>query len=111
MRMTNQMGIGVAYGSIESLDEWMKIRATRQVAEYIHELTAELTRMARSAECGALASLLQVASLEAKKQAREHGCEALLNAVDAEPCNDAAWAPTIAMTNGADHCLGLPGEG
>jgi hypothetical protein len=81
MRMKNHSEISVAIGTVESLDAWMKIRAARQMAEYIHELTAELTRMAKSVDCRSLASLLQVASLEAKKLAHEHGCEASLNAV------------------------------
>jgi hypothetical protein len=101
MQMNEHIGIGVAYGSIESLDAWMKIRAARQVAEYIHELTVELTCMARSVECPALASLLQIASLEAKKQAREHGCEALLNAAGEEDRTGAPWMPKGLEPNGA----------
>ena len=111
MQMNEHIGIGVAYGSIESLDEWIKIRAARQVAEYIHELTAELTCMARSVECPALASLLQLASLEAKKQSREHGCEALLNAAGEEDRTRALWLPKSLEPNGAHHCFPLTGEG
>jgi hypothetical protein len=66
--------------NIENFDAWMKIRAARQLAEYIHELVAELSRMARDSNCPSLATLLQMASLEAKKLSLEHGCEMSLNA-------------------------------
>jgi hypothetical protein len=73
--------VGIAGTNIEHFDTWMKIRAARQVAEYIHDLSAELSRMARGANCSSLASILQIASLEAKKLSLEHGCELSLNAV------------------------------
>jgi hypothetical protein len=79
MRMNGHIESGLADVGVESLNAWLKIRTARQVAEYIHDLTAELTQMARSAECRSLASMLQIASLEAKKLSREHGCEAILN--------------------------------
>jgi hypothetical protein len=93
MRMKDQNGDGVAGGVVESLDAWMKIRASRQVAEYIHELTAELTAMAKSANCRSLASLLQIASLEAKKLSQEHGCEVPLNAAREDNLHTSAWMP------------------
>jgi hypothetical protein len=92
MRMKDQAN-GASSVAIESLDAWMKIRAARQVAEYIHEMTAELTSMARSANCRSLASLLQIASLEAKKLANEHGCEVSLNAAREENLHGPAWTP------------------
>jgi hypothetical protein len=88
-----RMTAGPADSLIESFDAWMKIRASRQVAEYIHDLTAELSRMARSADCHSLASVLQVASLEAKKTAQEHGCESLLNAIREESGHAPEWTP------------------
>jgi hypothetical protein len=93
MRMKHQITAGPADALIESFDAWMKIRAARQVAEYIHDLTAELSRMAKSAECGSLASVLQIASLEAKKAAQEHGCEALLNGAREESSHSPEWTP------------------
>jgi hypothetical protein len=62
-------------GIVESLDAWRKNGAAVQVSEYVHEITAELTRMAKLANCHSLAYLLEIASLEAKKLARGHGCE------------------------------------
>ena len=62
----------VGDGVVESLDAWRKNDAAAQVSEYIHELTAELTRMATLANCHSLAYLLEIASLEAKKLARGH---------------------------------------
>jgi len=93
MRMKHQITAGPAEALIESFDAWTKIRASRQVAEYIHQLTAELSRMARSAECRSLASVLQIASLEAKKAAQEHGCESLVNGVREEGSHGAGWTP------------------
>jgi len=79
MRMKEEF---IATGAtIENIDTWMKIRAARQLAEYIHELVAELSRMARESNCASLATLLQIASLEAKKLSLEHGCEMSLNTV------------------------------
>jgi hypothetical protein len=52
-----------------------KIGAAPEVAEYIRELTAELTRMANSANCRSLSYLLAITSLEAKKLAQKGGCE------------------------------------
>jgi hypothetical protein len=66
--------------SIENIDAWMKVREARQLAEYIHELVGELSRMARDSNCASLATILQMASLEAKKLSLEHGCEMSLNA-------------------------------
>lgn len=71
----------VTGANIENIDAWMKIREARRLAEYIHELVAELSRMARESNCASLASILQMASLEAKKLALEHGCEMSLNTV------------------------------
>ena len=65
--------------NIENIDAWMKIRAARQLAEYIHDLVAEMSRMARESNCPSLATILQMASLEAKKLSLEHGCEMSLN--------------------------------
>ena len=62
-------------GIVESLDAWRKNGAGGQVSEYIHEMTAELTRMAKLANCPSLAYLLELASLEARKLARGHGCD------------------------------------
>ena len=77
----------IADGSnIEHIDVWMKIRAARQLAEYIHQMVAELSRMAREANCSSLATILQMASLEAKKLSLEHGCELSLNAAH-EDCH------------------------
>jgi hypothetical protein len=50
-----------------------KIGAAPEVAEYIRELTAELTRMANSANCRSLTYLLAITSLEAKKLAQKGG--------------------------------------
>jgi hypothetical protein len=78
MRMKEEF---IATGTnIENIESWMKIREARQLAEYIHELVAELSRMARESNCSSLASILQIASLEAKKLSLEHGCEMSLNA-------------------------------
>jgi hypothetical protein len=46
-----------------------------QLAEYIREITAELTRMANSANYRSLTYALSIASLEAKKLAQKSGCE------------------------------------
>jgi hypothetical protein len=73
MQMKNQATIDD--GVVESLDAWRKNGAAVQVSEYVHEITAELTRMAKLANCHSLAYLLEIASLEAKKLARGHGCE------------------------------------
>jgi hypothetical protein len=79
MRMKEEFIIAGA--NIENIDAWMKIRAARELAEYIHELVAELSRMARDSNCSSLATILQMASLEAKKLSLEHGCELSLNTV------------------------------
>ena len=73
MQMKNQISIGD--GIIESLDGLRTNGAAGQVSEYLHEMTAELTRMAKLANCHSLAYLLEIASLEAKKLARGHGCD------------------------------------
>jgi hypothetical protein len=85
--------VGITGANIENIEAWMKIRAARQLAEYIHELSAELSRMARASDCSSLASILQMASLEAKKLSLEHGCEMTLNAVR-EDCH----LPTFPFT-------------
>jgi hypothetical protein len=81
MRMKEEFiaAANIENANIENIEAWMKIRAARQLAEYIHELVAELSRMARESNCGSLASILQIASLEAKKLSLEHGCELSLN--------------------------------
>jgi hypothetical protein len=79
MRMKEEFIVTGA--NIENIDAWMKIRAARELAEYIHELVAELSRMARESNCSSLATILQMASLEAKKLSLEHGCELSLNTV------------------------------
>jgi hypothetical protein len=71
--MKNQTSIGD--GIIESLDALRTNGAAGQVSEYVHEMTAELTRMAKLANCHSLAYLLEIASLEAKKLAGRHGCD------------------------------------
>jgi hypothetical protein len=79
MRMKEEFIVTGA--NIENIDAWMKIRAARQLAEYIHDLVAEMSRMARESNCASLATILQMASLEAKKLSLEHGCEMSLNTV------------------------------
>jgi hypothetical protein len=83
MRMKEEFiaAANIENANIENIEAWMKIRAARQLAEYIHELVAELSRMARESNCSSLASILQIASLEAKKLSLEHGCELSLNPV------------------------------
>ena len=78
MRMKEEFIVTGA--SIDNVEAWMKIRAARELAEYIHEVVAELSRMARESNCKSLATILQMASLEAKKLSLEHGCELSLNA-------------------------------
>jgi hypothetical protein len=86
MRMKEEFIVTGA--TIENIDAWRKIRAARELAEYIHELVGELSRMARESNCTSLATILQMASLEAKKLSLEHGCELSLNTVH-EDCH---WA-------------------
>src|SRR4051812_476929 len=87
MDMKNQTRID-GNGVIESLDAWRKNGATTPVSGYIHEMTAELTRMARLANLPSLAYLLEIASLEARKLARGHGCDASsLETVREENCH------------------------
>ena len=74
MDMKNQTTIDDT-GVIESLDAWRKNNATMQVSGYIHEVTAELSRMARLANHSSLAYVLEIASLEARKLARGYGCD------------------------------------
>jgi hypothetical protein len=62
-------------GTIENANGSPKIEGTPQVVEYIRELTAELTRMANSANCRSLTYLLAITSLEAKKLGQKGGCE------------------------------------
>jgi hypothetical protein len=86
MQMKNQTSIGD--GIIESLDALRTNGAVGQVSEYVHEMTAELTRMAKLANCYSLAYLLEIASLEAKKLAAGHGCNtSSLNTVREENCH------------------------
>jgi hypothetical protein len=87
MDMKNQTTIDDT-GVIESLDAWRKNGATTQVSGYIHDMTAELTRLARSANFPSLAYLLEIASLEARKLARGHGCDtSVLDTVREENCH------------------------
>src|SRR5262245_34665959 len=87
MQTKNQTSIDDE-GVVESLDAWRKNNATMQVSGYIHEMTAELTRMARLANHASLAYLLEIASLEARKLARGYGCEtSSLDAVREENCH------------------------
>jgi hypothetical protein len=86
MQMKNQTSIGD--GVIESFDALRTNGAAGQVSEYLHEMTAELTRMAKLANCHSLAYLLEIASLEAKKLAAGHGCNtSSLNTVREENCH------------------------
>jgi hypothetical protein len=62
-------------GTIENANGSLKIGGAPQVAEYIRELTVELTRMASSANCRSLTYLLAITSLEAKKLAQGGGRE------------------------------------
>ena len=62
-------------GAIGNANGSLKIEGSPQVVEYIRELTAELTRMANSANCRSLSYLLAITSLEAKKLAQKGGCE------------------------------------
>jgi hypothetical protein len=82
MRMKEEFIVTGA--TIDNIEAWMKIRAARELAEYIHDLVAELSRMARESNCTSLATILQMASLEAKKLSLEHGCELSLNTVREE---------------------------
>jgi hypothetical protein len=81
---TGDQSIAETSATIETMDAWKRVKAARQVADYIYELTAELSRLALAVNCSRLASLLQIAGLEAKKLSREHGCEEALNAVHLE---------------------------
>jgi hypothetical protein len=82
MQVKNQVSVGD--GVVESLDAWRKNGAAEHVSEYVHEMTAELTRLAKSANCHSLAYLLEIASMEARKLAQGHGCETPLDAVREE---------------------------
>jgi hypothetical protein len=84
MQMKNQTSIDG--GVIERLDALRTNGAAGQVSEYVHEMTAELTRMAKLANCHSLAYLLEIASLEAKKLARGHGASSL-DTVREENCH------------------------
>ena len=70
-RTKNSAGNGV----VGSLDASSAIGSGPQVVEYIRELTTELAGMARSANCGSLACLLAIASLQAKNLTRTRGSE------------------------------------
>jgi hypothetical protein len=86
MQMKNETGIDG--GVIESLDALRTTGAAGEVSAYVHEMTAELTRMARLANCHSLAYLLEIASLEAKKLAGRHGCDtSSLDTVREENCH------------------------
>ena len=58
---------------VGNLDASPTIGSGPQVVEYIRELTTELAGMARSANCGSLACLLAIASLQAKNLTRTGG--------------------------------------
>jgi hypothetical protein len=62
--------VGAGEGAIGNANGSLKIEGSPQVAEYIRELTAELTRMANSANCRSLTYLLAITNLEAKKLAQ-----------------------------------------
>jgi hypothetical protein len=86
MQMKNQTSIGD--GVIENLDALRTNGAAGQVSEYVHEMTAELTRMAKLANCHSLAYLLEIACLEAKKLAGRNGCSTpSLDTVREENCH------------------------
>ena len=86
MQMKNQTSVDD--GVVESLDAWRKNGAATQVSEYVHDMTAELTRMATLANCHSLAYLLEIASLEAKKLARGHDHDSSsLDTVREENCH------------------------
>ena len=74
MQMSDQSTATPDDGVIGTLDAWPKIAAAPQVAEYIREMTAELTRMANSANCLSLSYLLAITNLEARKLAQKGGC-------------------------------------
>jgi hypothetical protein len=75
MEMNDQSTATADDGVIGTLDAWPRVAATPQVAEYIREMTAELTRMANSANCLSLSYLLAITNLEARKLAQKGGCE------------------------------------
>ncbi|HEV7981813.1 MAG TPA: hypothetical protein VGP86_02875 [Xanthobacteraceae bacterium] len=75
MEMNDQSTATADDGVIGTLDAWPSVAATPQVAEYIREMTAELTRMANSANCLSLSYLLAITNLEARKLAQKGGCE------------------------------------
>ena len=70
----DQTATGAGEGAIRNANGSLKIDGAPQVAEYIRELTAELTRMANSANCRSLSYLLAITSLEAKKLAQRRDC-------------------------------------
>ena len=74
MQMSDQSTATPDDGVIGTLDAWPKIAAAPQVAEYIREMTAELIRMANSANCLSLSYLLAITNLEARKLAQKGGC-------------------------------------
>ena len=73
MQMNDQSTAAPDDGVIGTLDAWPKIATAPQVAEYIREMTAELTRMANSANCLSLSYLLAITNLEARKLAQKGG--------------------------------------
>jgi hypothetical protein len=75
MQTKVQTTISAGEGAIENANASLKVGGSPQVVEYIRELTAELTRMANSANCRSLSYLLAITSLEAKKLAQKGGCE------------------------------------
>jgi hypothetical protein len=74
MQMSDQSTATPDDGVIGTLDAWPKFAAAPQVAEYIREMTAELIRMANSANCLSLSYLLAITNLEARKLAQKGGC-------------------------------------
>ena len=74
MQMSDQSAATPDDGVIGTLDAWPKTAAAPQVAEYIREITAELIRMADSANYLYLSYLLEITNLEARKLARKGGC-------------------------------------
>ena len=61
--------------AIDTSSTLPNVDTTPQLAEYIRELTAELTRMANSANYRSLTYVLSIASLEAKKLTQRGGCQ------------------------------------
>jgi hypothetical protein len=73
MQMNEHTGAGDV--AIDTSSAVPNVGTTPQLAEYIRELTAELTRMANSANYRSLTYVLSIASLEAKKLTQRGGCQ------------------------------------